>query len=413
MTLDFCQFKSTYERRAPLYKRALFSYASVRQREIRQLLRGTLAFTDNTDRSNEILDYGELVLEKRYLTCDEALGLVEGLTSTPTPQGYGFEMEQMKFQMPTWRQHERLPAPLGFLRLSSWPSEDYLLGTGNSRSDPNGPLANPELPLVISPRSRIDEWIGIPPGRLNVQTGIIVLLPDYRARITKVRFDESGVKVSVDSRLAEKQILARAAVDDHEVSPQSDGRGKDYIIMTTGPLSSFHFFLFERESSEVIDWAQVYLSWSQLPPEIEFSAPEKQFERLIQGGESQELEFKKERGDGFAIVQSIIAFANTNPGTILIGVDDNGHVVGTDPDSDTERIVEWIERKCDPPIPVSFDTLTIDEEKVLSISVQKGNQAPYVHRDNGVIYVRRGSTDRHASRTEIQSLFGTGYRPGL
>jgi hypothetical protein len=411
---DFGSFKSNFDKRAPSYQGAILSTAYARQDGHRRILRGTLTFTQQKKQDDELLDYGKLILERRYLTCEEAIEFVQSVSMAKVPPGSDFDPVELKFRRPDWQYHEYLPTPVGLDRLCPWPASEYLLGTGTSGGDPIGPLVDRDLPLVVSPNERIDQWIGVPPHRLNIQTGIIVLLPDYRARIAKVRFEESSIEAFIETALDGKELLIKAALDDFEVVPEIKEGGKMYRIPMSKTPSSFHLFLLDRENGDVIDWAMLYLSWSRLPAEIEFSTPERQFERLISMGESQELEFKKERGDGFTIIQTIIAFANSNKGTVLIGVDDNGTLVGTDPESDKKKIVEWIERKCDPPVIVSFDTVSIDDKKLLAVSVPMGVHLPHVHRDNGVIYVRRGSTDRPASRTEIQNMFGSsGYHPGM
>ena len=54
---------------------------------------------------------------------------------------------------------------------------------------------------------------------------------------------------------------------------------------------------------------------------------------LIAQGESKTLEFKRELPRFEQIAKTVIAFANTSGGKLLIGVDDNGSLVGVDADS--------------------------------------------------------------------------------
>ena len=51
-------------------------------------------------------------------------------------------------------------------------------------------------------------------------------------------------------------------------------------------------------------------------------------ENLIEQGENQLLDFKFEISDSKKIAKTLVAFANTNGGTLLIGVKDNGEVIG-------------------------------------------------------------------------------------
>ena len=53
---------------------------------------------------------------------------------------------------------------------------------------------------------------------------------------------------------------------------------------------------------------------------------QKQLNELIEKGESQELDFKRTPAN---IGKDICAFANTNDGIILVGVTDEGDVLGT------------------------------------------------------------------------------------
>lgn len=116
---------------------------------------------------------------------------------------------------------------------------------------------------------------------------------------------------------------------------------------------------------------------------------ERQIEQMILQGESATLEFKKELGEPFAIIQTVVAFANTEGGSILIGVNDDGNVVGIDEIRKAKKkISEWVESRCDPPVEITFDTISIKEKKILRVLVPKGNNPPYLHRDNGAAYIR-------------------------
>ena len=49
---------------------------------------------------------------------------------------------------------------------------------------------------------------------------------------------------------------------------------------------------------------------------------------LISGGENQQLDFKYAINDSRKIARSLVAFANTDGGRLLIGVRDNGSIAG-------------------------------------------------------------------------------------
>ena len=71
---------------------------------------------------------------------------------------------------------------------------------------------------------------------------------------------------------------------------------------------------------------------------------------LIQEGEGKTLEFKESLSSSFA--RELVALANTIGGKILIGVRDDGTVIGVH-DSNTIRArIQDIARNCDPPVKV-------------------------------------------------------------
>ena len=54
--------------------------------------------------------------------------------------------------------------------------------------------------------------------------------------------------------------------------------------------------------------------------------------RLIDKGESQTLDFKRKITHPLKIAKTLVSFANTKGGKLLIGVDDDKQIIGVDPD---------------------------------------------------------------------------------
>ena len=50
--------------------------------------------------------------------------------------------------------------------------------------------------------------------------------------------------------------------------------------------------------------------------------------KLIEQGENQQLDFKFEISDSRKIARTLVAFSNTDGGTLLVGVKDNGNIAG-------------------------------------------------------------------------------------
>ncbi|MBM4464895.1 MAG: hypothetical protein FJ014_04915 [Chloroflexi bacterium] len=129
---------------------------------------------------------------------------------------------------------------------------------------------------------------------------------------------------------------------------------------------------------------------------------------LIARGEGLTIEFKREwpqRGDVTAEIGSeLVALANTQGGYLLIGVDDNGQVVGVTGDwRKLEERLMGISRVCSPPIVLTVEEVIVEGKSILVAHVPEGKDKPYRVRD--ICYVRVGSTVQHATRDEERWMF--------
>ena len=105
------------------------------------------------------------------------------------------------------------------------------------------------------------------------------------------------------------------------------------------------------------------------------------------------------------MVKSVVAFANTNGGVIILGVKDDGSIAGyKEPIVTTrERLERMLAEKCDPPI--SFDLERVDVgDEITIIKIPKGDKKIYAI-NNGAIYVRRNSSDRFIKPSEVEERF--------
>jgi hypothetical protein len=108
----------------------------------------------------------------------------------------------------------------------------------------------------------------------------------------------------------------------------------------------------------------------------------------------------------YAILADICAFANTNGGTIFVGLSDNakGPVTGvSNPEEAVSLIRKGMEKKVTPPLEIEIDQLQTQGKAVLQISVPVGEDPPYVI-DEYKIYVRGESDTNLAVRDEIVAL---------
>jgi len=117
----------------------------------------------------------------------------------------------------------------------------------------------------------------------------------------------------------------------------------------------------------------------------------------LKSGECQTIEFKRFVTDD-DLLKTIVAFANTNGGTIFVGIDDNGHITGLplqtlkEKDNFRNRICNLVRDRIKPPLLLDVDFKDLRGLIIAIIFVRRGND---LYSFNDVIYVRRDTADVH------------------
>lgn len=125
--------------------------------------------------------------------------------------------------------------------------------------------------------------------------------------------------------------------------------------------------------------------------------------------ESEIVELKSEVvGD---ICKEVIAFANTKGGTLYIGVENDGNVVGVNnPDRVTLQMNNMVRDSIKPDVTmfVRYETQTVDGKQIIAVTVQKGTDRPYYLGSKGLkpsgVYVRNGTSSDPATDTAIRRM---------
>lgn len=122
--------------------------------------------------------------------------------------------------------------------------------------------------------------------------------------------------------------------------------------------------------------------------------------------ETENIEFKVQFTE--EIYKEVIAFANTDGGIIYVGIDDNGNVIGlNDVDKEYTRITNGIRDAIMPDVTM-FVRFTIQENKVVRITVNEGTNKPYYLKGKGLkpsgVYVRQGTSIASASPEKIRQM---------
>jgi len=132
----------------------------------------------------------------------------------------------------------------------------------------------------------------------------------------------------------------------------------------------------------------------------------------IKKGESRNIEFKVElpkKSEKY--IKTVIAFANTSGGSIVIGVDDESReVVGVD-EKEVFQIMDSIANavsdNCEPQILPDITVQTIDDRCVIIVRIYPGASRPYFLKNKGKkggTFIRVAGTSRQADEVKIREL---------
>jgi predicted HTH transcriptional regulator len=100
-------------------------------------------------------------------------------------------------------------------------------------------------------------------------------------------------------------------------------------------------------------------------------------EKLIEQGEHQHLDFKFAVNDSRKIARSLVAFANTTGGKLLIGVKDNGAIAGVRTVEEYYMVESAAQVYSKPIIQFASNEWNLTGKKVLEITVDEGKLKPY------------------------------------
>ncbi|SNC61810.1 Putative DNA-binding domain-containing protein [Hymenobacter gelipurpurascens] len=115
-------------------------------------------------------------------------------------------------------------------------------------------------------------------------------------------------------------------------------------------------------------------------------------QELIRQGEGEQLEFKKRTTHPHRISRTLSSLANTHGGRVLVGVDDDGRIVGVrDAEEEMYQLREAAAHYIDPPLTLRFREIEEDGRMVVVVTVPESPVKPHraqVATDDWRSYVR-------------------------
>ena len=120
-------------------------------------------------------------------------------------------------------------------------------------------------------------------------------------------------------------------------------------------------------------------------------------------------EYKSEFSD--KIAKSVVAFSNGDGGVILIGIDDDGNIIGLhNADETALKCVGMLHDDIRPDVTptTSVDVIKMDGKDIIEIIVQEGTSKPYYLRQKGMraegVYIRRGPSSTPATDEQFNQM---------
>ena len=133
------------------------------------------------------------------------------------------------------------------------------------------------------------------------------------------------------------------------------------------------------------------------------------FEHLLQKQEGKLIEFKRDLSSPQNIMKTLVAFANTAGGVMLIGVEDDHNVIGIHGNSldEEERLSNMIADSIAPSLIPNIELIPKDDLTLLAVEVFPSQLRPHYLKQKGEqqgVFVRLGSTNRQADLPLIDEL---------
>ena len=126
---------------------------------------------------------------------------------------------------------------------------------------------------------------------------------------------------------------------------------------------------------------------------------------FVKGGEGYNVDFKRSVPSKVKEISDEVAgFANAAGGYVLIGVDNNNHIIGAEIDNNKRSALQDTIGEISPALKCEIYPVDVEGKTVWVIDVPSGKDKPYI--TGGVIYVREGANcQKLRSAEEIRAFF--------
>ena len=428
VTKAIMDINQAFLQRKEFYKGISVKAAFVKEEGVWKSLIVAVTPSFNVASDKKKLDYGDFVILKTYIQLDSFQGLVSNLEKnhTITISDFTFKIENDITVLPLfsypWGQNFVSSLGSGDIeRLGiRWPSKAFILGSLQNKSLPEFSInkwVQKGLPIYSDIPNAIENELEIKGfGSALYWLGkAVFVIPDYRARFTKITIRRNSIVVHIEvSPEFKENLIIKYMIESPLGEEHPRGEipiyGDSVSIDLRNPPSLFYCFLI-TEKLEVIDIVRYDESYGYFSRDwIEYDEAKDEVEYLASLGEGQFLEYKKEIGNKKEFLESVVAFANSDGGTIVLGVDDNGNIIGCG-NTSKEQVEQMVNDSVIPFVPVESTLVKYGNKPLLLVRVNTGNEKPYYLKFGSkmVSYVRRNGSDLMMRYDELEEMYRKKY----
>jgi hypothetical protein len=366
---------------------------------------------------DQTFHYPNCIVAKRSLPLDSLVQLVEDIVTAGKMKLRNLYPVQVEGHFSPILTYDYQPSDDEIFKLA-WPADSLVFEPEVKGGYPVEPFAAIDAPLFPGPYEILRVWTGVDVSRYSQFIGsIVLLLPDYSAKIEELRLTSEALTIKVQALEASLDRIAG------KLYAEKLGEGtpvqRDVAFETASTTLSlgfvpdwWQFYVLSKDTKRILDYRKVHAAWSNLPAGVYIEVGSADLEEIINRGENEQVEFKRDLSHREDFLETVTAFANTEGGSILVGVDDNGTIIGTYEKKFEERVQSMVRDNCEPPPKIRIERKEVQSRAIYLVQIPEGEEKPYNLRYQG-FYVRAGSTDRLASRIEMDRMYAERKSPSL
>jgi hypothetical protein len=343
-------------------------------------------------------DYGNAVLLKTIITIKELIEIVKKLSGT---QPVDLKIADIAIKIPEGSLEFKC-RHYSNNDYDFWGFEGYQYKPTQNSGYSSFPLTSVSLPLFPDFESVLESFFEIyQSDDYAYSKKMLFFLPDYGCRIKDIRFkkvkkknrEQIKLTISIETKYyTYSDIIGKVYASNKAYMPtQTDiifenNKNSATITLDFEPEKG-QFILLSKKDGCVLDEKRIHYCGKCAIDDCSDDLSDEKILELIKNGENQKVEFKAGI-DGKKlqeIARTAVAFANSDGGIIIIGVDNNGIITGYQKKPNVnpkDVITDNISSMCKPRIIPKVQCRQLDGKEIIVVTVAKSKSQLYVYENN-------------------------------